>query len=166
MKRAWMIVCVLVLVSFLAGCCDERGDISTRKFFGEARPMRHVIQTTSQNGSLDGAFFLFAGAVSGRTSTQSIVKFSWKNSDDTWIISSIPMERVRVKLQPNATTPTVSFGIYCHAPAGEGICPADDTLESDGPQAVIDGGYVQYVTFTCRPEDWPINLQMPLEPKS
>src|SRR3989344_7043637 len=71
--------------------------------------LRKMVERTETNSYISGGFFLFVGALSGGTTTNVLVKFAWEMNDGTYALSSLPLEKIRVKLDEKATTPTIKF---------------------------------------------------------
>lgn len=107
-------------------------------------PLRKITERTES--SLAGSFFLVVGEVNGRTS--SVVKFAWKMNDGTYAISSLQLEKIRVRFDENATTPTIRF--HWEQPY----------FATDQVQELMNS--VLYATLTIRENDWPIQVQLPL----
>jgi len=156
----------LGLLFAAVGCSEQPPQkTSVQKFFEGEHIIQKMMPFISQEGHISGsgAFFLFAGAASitGQQSTKYEVKFAWKsNEDDTFVISSFPLEKIRVKLNPGAKYPVVSFKIYQGTEDGSALMS-----HGYGQQEVIDRGYIEYALITVRPEDWPLHIQMPLQPR-
>ncbi len=176
MKRfkLFIIPVIVILFSLLAVGCSAsspRYVIETSKiqeFFGGTHELRKLMPFASQEGYIQGSagFFLVVGGgdISGETSSQYEVKFAWEsNVDDTYIVSSLPLERIRVQLREDADVPTVKFSVTCLNEEDKGGCGGYKyhRFADDGQQAFIDS-YVNHAVITVKPEHWPTNIQMPL----
>ena len=135
------------------------------QFFGGEHQLQKLMPFVSQESHISGggAFFLFVGvgSVSGSSNTRYEVKFAWKsNLDDTYIISSFPLEKVRVRFDDKNESPTVRFKLNCD---NQG-CGGDWALRNGwGQQYTIDHGDIEYAVITVKQKDWPVKIQMPMQ---
>jgi len=79
--------------------------------------------TKPATGSLSGGFFLGIGGISGNytegsstTSEKAMVRFTWEIKDSMYVVTTLPLTRVRIKLVENISNPTVSFIISARHP--------------------------------------------------
>jgi len=114
-----------------------------------------LIKMINHNGSHSraaGAFFLIAGGFISKGKSGIKVTFSWRMDDGTYAISSLPIEKIRMQLVESISTPTIRF---------HWKNPFIHYAEEPEPQEVMDS-YVKRAVITCKPEDWPTNVQLPL----
>ena len=139
-----------VLLVFIYGLlligCEQHPSYAEQILGGEHR-LRKMIGQTEANVSLSGGFFLFVGDISGRVTTGVSVKFAWEMNDGTYAISSLPLEKIRIKLDEKATTPTIKFR---WSPSS-----------SKQVQDLMDWN-VLYAIITAREADWPVQVNLPL----
>jgi len=129
-------------------------------------------------------FFLFVGGV-GSISGDSkegteiknmvtYVRFAWEIGDDTYITTTLPLEKVRIKLKEKIETPTISFFLDEFAVNKE----FEETVRhfniSEGRKEIENGlskilfdpqtftKYLSHATFTVKKGDWPTNINLPL----
>ncbi len=161
----------LIPVIFMVSACTPvkaEGPTKTMRFFEGKHQLQRLVQYSSLDSKIDGSGFFFlgvgAGAVSGETKTNYSVKFAWKsNVDDSYIISSVPLERVRVRFDEKIEIPYVEFQLWCGDNGTSEKCGGPDNwLTSYGQQFIIDRGYVLYVTIAVKQSDWPLKIEMPL----
>lgn len=93
------------------------------------------IQTKSE-----GNFFLFVGSYSSETTTSfpTQVSFCWKNNKREYMVSSLPMDRVRFQMDSSITKPYCKFKWKS---SGGWEFNEDQWL-----------GYVLYAVFVLKPE--------------
>ena len=110
--------------------------------------LRKIAERTDVNSKISGSFFLFVGGLNGKAETTVSVKFAWEMNDGTYALSSLPLEKIRVKLDENATTPTIKFRWTRSYPNPE-------------VQELMDN-YVIYAVISVRESDWPVQVNLPL----
>lgn len=137
-------------------------------FSGEHELRRMVERQGTESHLSGGGFFIFGtGAITidGRTKPATYVTFAWKHPHEkgTFIISTLPVEKIMPQVDASAATPRIRFQLYpkCGPVKNVSFC-SDWPLEERGVQAVIDGGYVVSATLVVREEDWPKKIQLPL----
>lgn len=113
-------------------------------------PLRKMVQSREIESSLSGGFFLIVGSISGSAKETLNIKFAWKMNDgDIYAISSLPLEKIRVKLNEKAEVPTIQFNWQRRE------------YHSEDLQYLINN-YVYYAVITCKEKDWPVNIKLPL----
>jgi hypothetical protein len=151
-KSIVLFVAVLVALCAVIGCGtrQEPPDSPAQAVLQGEHKLRKMMGQTEVNSSLSGGFFLFVGDVKAKTSTAVSVKFAWEMNDGTYAISSLPLEKIRVKINEEAKTPTVKFRwrLWCRRNMPQ-------------PQELMDEN-VLYALVTVREKDWPVQVQMPL----
>jgi hypothetical protein len=154
-----------------------------QRVLGGSHVLRKLAEDRSPKGELSGSgfFLFFAGGmeIEGKTEMQRTVTFAWySKAFQAYLINTIPVERVHVRVKNERTDPAVEFhlsGCYRLSPVSFGpihfsteynwSCPADIYFNDIGdmnPQAAIDSGSVDYVTLTVNATQWPTQIQMPL----
>ena len=148
MKRTSMAL-VLLTGLFMAGCEQPPPPPSqAEQILKGEHKLRKMVERTETNSNISGGFFLFVGALSGGTTTSMLVKFAWEMNDGTYALSSLPLEKIRIKLDEDITTPTIKFRW--------GPSNHPQTL-----QRLIDSN-VLYAVITAKESDWPIQVNLPL----
>ena len=151
---------ILVMAGLLGGfiwlCVKHEANLRNRPYSQsyqmlEGRhQLRKLTTSTSRESEISGGFFLIAGGMSGSSKDKRTVTFSWENVDNEYIISTIPVEKIRIKLDEKVEAPYVTFNHEASPKMERSI------------QTEIDF-YLNYATFTCKPSDWVIDINMPLE---
>jgi hypothetical protein len=143
----------LFSVFLVSGCGKEpqepRELSAAEKVLQGEHQLRKMAERTEVNSRISGGFFLFVGGMSGKTSTDVSVKFSWKMNDGTYAISSLPIEKIRVKLDEKAIAPTVTFHY-------SGFLGDANDLQS------LMMRRVDYAVVTTTEANWPIQVDLPL----
>jgi len=141
-------------------------------FYKEPHKLRKMFVSTEKitvkepgKGHLSGGFFLFFGGISGDyqegTETSKLithVRFAWEQKDNVYIITTLPLEKFRVKLVETAL-PTASFSLKEFTMKEWDDDKFRQTIinSSEGWDAQVD-----YVTFTISKDDWPTDIRLPL----
>jgi hypothetical protein len=148
--------CQIVLASILlagvsmVGCGCGNAPSKAEPILAGEHQLRKMAERTEVNSRISGGFFLFVGGISGTTQTAVNVKFAWKMNDGTYAISSLPLERIRVRIDENVAAPTIKFR---WRPFGGEWTPQ--------PQYLMDN-YVSYALITAKESDWPVQVSLPL----
>lgn len=164
--RPITIVAGLLFLNILTSACassEARVPTKSMVFFDGKHSLQRLVQYSETESQLSGGGFFFlgtgVGSISGETKNNYSVKFAWKsNEDGSFIISSIPLEKVRVKFDEKIEVPQVEFKLYCN----RDYCGEDWLLRNYGQQRLIDDGYIIYATITVKSSDWPLKIEMPL----
>lgn len=175
-KDPWYIllptVCSIILAPILfSGCKDPAKEAEIKEFYRSPHQIRKMFvkdveSVTPGKSSLSGGFFLFVGNVHGEStgetrSENTFVRFGWEIKDKTYIITTLPLEKIRVKLVEDHLTPTVSFFLD-HSKDGRGYPAVYETLQNYYNPHEAFSNYLEYATFTVNEKDWPSNINLPL----
>lgn len=120
-------------------------------------PLQKMRNGVSQHVSVDGSWFLF-GSVSANAGPDARVYFSWPLQDGSYVISSLPIERIRVRTAEHMDNPTIRFELQKPKCVSEGGWPELFATLQEG----IDS-CVAYATITCAAKDWQPSVDMPLK---
>lgn len=177
MKNLILSVALLVVSITLAslmntGCSLENPNEkvwreTTEHFFAGNNVIQRMMPNTTEKTSFGvSGFFLFgSGAIGGSGHSESVlsVTFSWKpQPESSFIITTLPLKKVRVQFSDSIQTPTVSFKLIYITDAWTHLCYNAVTGQSEqGPEWILDN-YLAYAVITVRPENWPTKIQMPL----
>jgi len=137
------------------------------------------------HSNFSAGFFLILGSVTSShtegTETKQIVthvRFAWEIEDETYIITTLPLEKIRIKLVASTTTPTVSFFLdrqaiwnatwelthYRSYQEGKNLADLNIRRVLDdhfNPHQALSR-YLAYVTITVSENDWPTNINLPM----
>lgn len=114
--------------------------------------LRKMSERTEVNSRISGGFFLVLGTLEGKSKTTISVKFAWQMNDGTYAISSLPLEKIRVRLDEKIAAPTIEFNRWRRC---------DVWCAENGLQPLIDDS-VEYAVITVKENDWPIQVDLPL----
>ena len=122
-------------------------------YMGGTHKLHKMFSETTNSMTVNGYYFLFAGGISGKLETQTLIRFAWKTNDGTYSINSMSLNNVRVRLVDDTLfIPTIEF-VY------------DWIYVADTPQ---DLQYMinqtKYSVITCCKRDWNYNIQLPMNP--
>jgi len=141
---------VLLFLIVLVGCEEDpsKPDDVGNVLKGEHQ-LRKMFIVQEKEGSTSESFFLIWGSVSGESQETANVKFAWQMSDGTYALSSLPLEKFRVKFDNNKGIPTIQFDWR------------RDCRDVSNIQKILDER-VNYVVITCKENDWPAKIQLPM----
>ena len=146
---------VLLFLIVLVGCessppakkapQDTAGDVLR----GEHQ-LRKMFTAQGKEESVSGGFFLIFGGISSESRETANVKFAWQMRDGAYALSSLPLEKFRVKFDNSKETPTIKFRWR----------PSSNFSASD-VQKIIENNVI-YALITCKESDWPPKIQLPM----
>lgn len=149
---------LILLIPFFIGCeaSDPNGKIAKEfnSFYGGHHDLRKFSsQEIKTASSASASYFLFWGSASFKGEESSaIIAFSWKSNNGEYILSKIPMSKVRVKFDNNKTAPYVTFSIDKFAFMNSGL--ADECVESTMNYKL------NYVIIHCKESDYPTDINI------
>lgn len=154
MKGINSLLIILVLMFILSGCQKPEPPVPSPSpaepiLIGEHN-LRRMVERTNTNSKISGGYFLFVGGLEGSTETTVSMKFAWQMNDGTYAISSLPIEKIRIKLNEEITTPTIKFRWKRY--------------QYNGTPEIYElmNGWVSYAVVTVKESDWPIQVNLPL----
>jgi hypothetical protein len=179
-----IILLVAMLSQFLISCSrDENPYDEVKGFYERPHQLRKMFTADQEvtvkepgRGSLSGGFFLFVGGVSGEyregtTEKYQVthVRFAWEITNNTYIISTLPLDKIRIKLVEKYESPTISLFLNelaikedCKDPSYK--YPVEklmrDLRHYYNPHEAINR-YLDYAIFTVENKDWPKNINLP-----
>ena len=146
-----IIISILIIVLCSMCTCTEQISSEEKVLMGEHK-LRKFITTTEKTSAATGGFFLFLGAASGNSTQNEICYFSWQMSDDSYVISKLPLVKIRVRLIEGIEIPTIRFQLSKYY---RNIWK-EDIIDKISEECVL------YATITCNPKDWQLKIEMPL----
>lgn len=131
----WFLLC------FLIACTSkpEHESINGQLYHG-THLLRQIQQVQHSESHIDGGYFLFAGGISGASTTDTWVTFAWKGNDDQYRFMTLPLEKVHIYIDNGCVIPYVRFKWQTH---------------NSEPLWVVIG---------VNSKDWPERIQVPLQP--
>lgn len=185
--KIFAVLATFSLVS-LPGCeskhYDQNPYSQVKTFLESPHALRKMTESKEPRASLDGEFFLFFGAISGNAQVIHGVKFAWDLGDSLYPITSVPLEKVRVRTTQKVENPTVSFflddreinkkfnyltrsRLLVNYETGKRWVENSELRllydKDDVPRFLNEHqGYLKYVVITCNEFDWPQNISLPL----
>lgn len=158
----WCRILKIVFVIFVAplsllGCEDNDQELKMRGMFGGEHALHKMAERTETESKISGGFFLLVGGLSGNSETKVSVKFAWlMNDKQTYALSSLPLEKIRVRFDEDTSTPTITFHWL---PLWFNSC-----IDRNNIQGTISER-VNYAVITTRAKDWPQEVNLPLNSK-
>jgi len=149
-----MILALTVTISLLGlnACGPQSKRISVNDILQGEHQLRKMGQLIGSEEKNKQSLFLVVYNQSESKKTAIFIKFAWKMNDSTYALSSLPIEKVRIKLVKNITAPTVKFKWHnCYL----------DTDDANLIQKIIDR-YSYYALITVNETDWPTDISLPM----
>lgn len=150
---------IVVFLLCLSGCDFETEEAkvsysepSTSEFLLSGKHvLRKMFTGAETSNSVSGGYFMFLGVGGGSaqsdTKRVSTVQFAWKMNDDTYAISSLPLEKIRIRFSDKATTPIIEF-VYTKTSVHDLVWLMENT--------------VNYAVVTIKESDWPTDVRLPM----
>jgi hypothetical protein len=151
-RKACLLLAGALLSCLLLGC--EQQPSRYGLMLAGAHKLRKMQERENDRMSFGGFFVFGVGAVGGRGETVTMIKFAWQTPDGIYAISSMPIEKIMVRISETAEVPTIEF----YHPGYTRIGSSCNSMEL---QEVIDNR-IGYAVITCREQDWPTDVQLPL----
>jgi hypothetical protein len=119
------------------------------KFNIELSSEEHIVRkmtspTTEKTLHGEASFFLLGGSASIDETVTTTVTFAWLNNNEEYVISTVPLNKIRLKLVTGYNPPTARF------------CGARRVYSP-----LCDFEY-NYIVITCDEKDWPQDIHLPL----
>ena len=151
MKTIGMALVFLVGL-FVIGCSQRPQQPSqAEQILKGEHKLRKMLERSETDSRISGGFFLIVGGLNGTINTSISMKFAWEMNDGTYAISSLPLEKIRVKLDEKVTTPTIKFRWQRW----------HNSFGTAQVQKLMDS-YILYAVLTVRESDWPVQVSLPL----
>ncbi len=145
---------LVFLIGFFVVGCANRPELPSQAELilkGEHK-LRKMVERSETDSRVSGGFFLIVGELSVSTTTKVLMKFAWEMNDGTYALSSLPLEKIRVKFDEKATNPTIKFRWRRWRNMSIGTPQIQELMD----------GYVLYALLTVRENDWPAQVSLPL----
>lgn len=153
MKKSIGVAVIVILVGFftvfVTGCAKNPQPLPSpaEEILKGEHKLRKMTERIESDSRVTASFFLIVGDLSATSTSRVLVKFAWQMNDGIYAISSLPLEKFRVKIDEKAETPTIKFRW------GPGY--------EKEIQKLMDN-HVIYALLTVRERDWPVSIQLPL----
>ncbi len=155
MRKALCLLIGMVILGTI-GCAASTNEPSyAEKVLGGTHELRKMVERQGSQTTTSSSFFLVVGSMTQTQTAETLIKFSWKMNDGTYAISSLPLEKIRVRIDETATSPTAQFrwrpwrgGCLCRTAIPE-------------LQTLMDNNVV-YMLLNVRSADWPVQVSLPL----
>jgi hypothetical protein len=139
---------VFIIILLLLISCNQYGKVNSRvcKSLEGSHELRKLQTKENSEFKLSGAFFLVAGGIDAKSETIETVLFSWKDNDNNYIISKLPLTKFRIKIDNTIKNPYIKFKwrfSFSH---------------SENDMELIMKNNVIYVLLVCSEKDYPKNL--------
>ena len=154
--RNIFVTMLLAVVMIAAVGCGADALASVPKFLTGEHSLRKMTSDKVTSAKTSGGFFLFSGNFNSSSKTEMTVRFAWKMDNDTYILSSLPLEKVRVKINNETKMPTISFGLEQHCYTYSWAVPPENYIDA------ILQNCLYYATVTVKDSDWPIQIELTL----
>lgn len=139
---------IAIFITFLVigfMCNTERESPLSSILSGEHSLRRLKVKNTNHS-TLSGEFFIFMGGISGESKIETNVIFSWKDNEGNYIISKLPITKIRLHIDNSIKNPYIKFkwslNYYCN------ISDMESIFEDN----------IIYALIYCSENDYPKNL--------
>jgi len=142
-----LLIAFIFILSTVCACQPEIDKIGP--ILSGEHQLRKITERIEQKSQVSGGFFIFVGGISSSSEAKVSVKFAWKMNDGIYAISSLPLEKIRVRIDNRQENPTISF---CYSKDDRGHWELQEIMRY----------FVNYAIITVKDSDWPVKIQMPL----
>lgn len=150
---------VLVLTVYLSACScslnpdQDKYDQFVKKYFSGEHRLHKLSSSSGYSQSGNGFFILGIGGYSSSGEVHTVVRFAWEYKKDQYMLTTVPIDYVQVKLVESQAAPTITF----HTRSW-GRSPIMGPFNyTDLTSRLVDGS-IDGVTVICRPDQWPLDL--------
>lgn len=152
--KKWLLPLIAIGLIFMVGCGEaERKPLSTPKVeeltpAGEILKGEHQLRKVAAKIDVDSrtttSYFMFTSVREGSNIVHNFsVKFSWMMNDGSYMLSSLPLDKIRVRFDVSYEVPTIKFRWK----------PSKTTDISE-----LMRSNIVYAVITTKESDWPIPL--------
>lgn len=131
-------------------------------------------KTKNSNWRASGDFFFLlygdlsaGGSSQEKENNQMWITFAWENSDNTYILTKIPLTKARVRIVSSIKIPTVSFHLHQDQALRRtyDVNGLDDRAKMShwfyNDSQTFFEKHLAYVFITVKEKDWPVDIQLP-----
>ena len=175
-KSVLLMVSLMMIVPLMvvaAGCMAPPVDSEFSSDLSRPHELRKMFEKdvnfSEADSSFSAGFFLFFGGASGSSHSESgtitIIRFAWEDKDSIYVITDLPLKRVRVKIVDQIEVPTVQFFLQRPSPEYNDEYYHTGTITKavfDDDQEKFWRNYLSYALITCEADDWPEAIKLPL----
>lgn len=160
MMKKRFIACILSVpfITTIAAGCEQQADPDRIKpiLYGK-HVLRRMVETNQRDTHFSAGFFLISGDIEANSTTNITVRFAWSlNGSNEFVISKLPIENIRVRLDKKVDTPTIEFNwLPCNKSGLSLWCDPNDMQD-------LIWKHVHYATINAKESDWPLDIHMPL----
>lgn len=149
-KRCLNILVFATILLSLFHCTRERTPrvSKTDKILRGKHKLRRFKVTTETRSQWSGSYFFIVGNASGKSYQERKVAFSWLNNKGEYIISEIPLDKIRVKVDSTVINPYVEFNWESYPNHGDTYM---NWIMEDN---------VNYIVVHCKEEDYPVEIRI------
>lgn len=154
MKKQLFLLAFAAFICCLSSCSSKKKEEAPMSKIGVMlkgeHKLRKLTESTGSNTNVHGTFFIF-GSVSAEVTSGPIVSFAWEKDSNTYILSTLPFNKIRIKFVDKIETPTIKFRWSTDC----GCAVADD-IDKIMRESVI------YAVISIQKEDWPQEIHLPM----
>lgn len=150
--RKKMILFIVIIISLLGfnACGPQPKKIGIDDILSGEHQLRKMGQLVGSESKTKQSFFLISYNQKETKTTVVSIKFAWKMNDGTYALSSLPLEKIRIKLEKNISAPTIKFRWN-----------SCDCANINITQEIMDMN-VLYAVITVSETDWPTDISLPM----
>lgn len=136
---------IILFLFFIFLGCNERGYISPiGNILQGSHELRKIQTKESNNFKLSGSFFIGTGSINAESKIQEMVMFSWKDNENNYVISKLPLTKFKVRIDNSFNIPYIKFR-WSSFPNNKNM------------QTIMEMNVI-YVLLYCSEKDYPKNL--------
>jgi len=146
-KYLFLLVFIVIMILFSCNSNQMVNESQLSSYLKGNHELRRFKTIEKQESNLSGEFFLIGGTINGKTTTETLISFSWKLNSGEYCITELPLSKIRIHIDSTIITPYVKFKW------------AGADLNIDDIQFILDK-YVKYMIVYCKEEDFPYSINL------
>ena len=153
MKKNYFLLSLTLFFNFsLLSCNNEPAiDLVGINLRG-AHTLRKLTETNLQENKSTGQYFLFMGNMTTENNSGPGISFAWKQNDSTYILSTLPFNRIRIRFNEKMDTPIIKFRWEPSDKVGTRTDDIDYIMKKN----------VIYAVIYIKKENWPQQIHLPM----
>jgi hypothetical protein len=150
MKNISKFIIPIMIISLFTISCDNDGRVDSI-LKGNHELRKFNVKTTTEKES-GGWFFIVVGGYSSKETSETKVRFYWKDSTGNYILTTMDLDQVMIKID-SVKTPYVTFEYKVNE------TNVSDRSEPDIANSVL-GRYNSAATIHCRNSDFQPDINI------
>jgi hypothetical protein len=156
MKKNYFFLSIIILFfSTILLSCNNENQTDTDVVGSTLRgthALRKLAEMNIQDNRTKRDFFIFTGSMNVENNSSPGVSFAWEQNDSTYILSTLPLNRIRIRFNEAINTPIIKFRWYPGSPYH---------LIKDDMEKIMKN-YIIYAVIYTKRDNWPEQIQLPM----